>query len=307
MATLELPEWLELQLSSLHFKQLGLHTDFVRLNRVLARMQAEHASGALIVLGPQPAALVLSEGAPTVIYPTGREGEHADMVAARAVGWVCILSGQVAVGAEAEARAESDSQPVFFESVSRQESDHGAPEPPSVTPAGEISDVEVRAEQVHLVSVPEQDLTADPEPEPPVEVAPAAAQAAPPAPPPASLEPKAEPKPESLPVPAQEPAATTSSPSPPVSPTGVHAGERFVAASGARELPEDLAAKVQAIVGLRGQPLIALLDGTRTIQEIADLVGVSADDVDQVVKVLVGARLAFRYVSRSRTGARSSG
>jgi hypothetical protein len=92
-----------------------------------------------------------------------------------------------------------------------------------------------------------------------------------------------------------------------VSPTGVHAGERFVAASGARELPEDLAAKVQAIVGLRGQPLIALLDGTRTIQEIADLVGVSADDVDQVVKVLVGARLAFRYVSRSRTGARSSG
>jgi hypothetical protein len=91
--------------------------------------------------------------------------------------------------------------------------------------------------------------------------------------------------------------------------TGINVADRFVAASGARALPDETAAQVDAIVGAHGGKIIESLDGSRTIQEIADAVGVGADQVSQVVRILVAARLAFRYVSRARpaTGARSPG
>lgn len=266
MAALELPPWLERQLPSLDLTQRALHTDFVRLNRVLARMQSERANGAVVVLGPQPAAFVLTGGAPVVIYPTGRDGEHADMVAARAVGWVCVMSGQVVLGG-----AEDEPEPLIEPAPSLASDPYAAGSPAEV--ALQMAAPQMAAPQVEA-----------PQPEP-VAVNPPTRVASP------------------------MPGEPATAPAPTATPAGFQAGDRFVAAAGARTLSHDAVGQVAAVAGDRGRQIVELLDGSRTIQEVADAVAVAPEQVGQVVRILVSAKLAFRYVSRVRpaTGARSPG
>jgi hypothetical protein len=144
-------------------------------------------------------------------------------------------------------------------------------------------------------------------PEPPPEISPVAAAGSAPQLPehPVPSETPQTPVPAAAPaVPAAAPAGAGTG-----SPGGIQPGDRFVAAADARTPPEETAAQIGSIAGGKAQPIVDLLDGSRTIQEIADALEVPADQVGQVVRVLVGARLAFRYVSRARpaTGARSPG
>jgi hypothetical protein len=276
VTTLELPAWLERQLSALEFAQLGLHTDFVRLNRVLARLQSEHANGALVILGPQPAALVLTHGAPTVVYPTGREGEYADMVVARASGWVCVLAGPVAIGDATEDRAPMGA-PIVMPTAAPMATPHAAP-PEVAAPATDVPTAPLLPAAAPVADAPEPRQPEPAVPDPP--------KAAPPATPPVPA------------APAPAPVVPTS---------GVNPGDRFVAAAGARTLSEDVAGQVTAVAGERGPAIIALLDGSRTIQEIADAVSLTPDHVGQVVRVLAGVKLAFRYVSRVRAPSSARG
>jgi hypothetical protein len=98
---LSLPAWLVDQLATLEIDLGGAHTDFVRLDRLMTRMQAEGRDGAIVVLGRQPAAVVLSGGAPHIIEPGVPAGAAVMPVLAAASGWIVVFSGKVALPAPA--------------------------------------------------------------------------------------------------------------------------------------------------------------------------------------------------------------
>jgi hypothetical protein len=94
--TLDVPSWLAEQLASLEIALAGAHTEFVRLDRMMTRLQAERHDGALIVLGSQPVAVVLTEGAPHIVLPDVPPGSPAMPILAAAAGWIVLFSGKVA-------------------------------------------------------------------------------------------------------------------------------------------------------------------------------------------------------------------
>lgn len=96
---LPLPAWLVDQLTALEIDLGGAHTEFVHLDRLMARMQADGRDGAIIVLGRQPAAVVLVDGTPHIIEPDLPAGAPVMPVLAGASGWIVVFSGKVAVPA----------------------------------------------------------------------------------------------------------------------------------------------------------------------------------------------------------------
>lgn len=81
------------QIASLEFAGAGLHTDFVHLDRYVARLQADQASAVLLVLGPRPAVLHISAGALEVVEPAS--GKSADEVVKQARGWIVVINGSL--------------------------------------------------------------------------------------------------------------------------------------------------------------------------------------------------------------------
>lgn len=93
--SLALPAWLVDQLPTLDLMFGGLHTDFVRLDRLLGRLQAQAADGTVLVLGPSPAVVVLQGGVLRAVDPALPEGAPVLPAVARARGWVLVYAGKV--------------------------------------------------------------------------------------------------------------------------------------------------------------------------------------------------------------------
>ncbi len=98
---LTLPDALADQVAtSLRLVGSGMHTDFVHLDRLVARLQADATDAMLFVIGRAPAALVLSGGHVTVVEP---QHEPLEEVLTGADGWIIIGLGKVSVPARAPA------------------------------------------------------------------------------------------------------------------------------------------------------------------------------------------------------------
>lgn len=103
--SLLLPKWLAEQMPSLVFGGGGLHTDFLRVHRLIERLRAEGADGAVFVLGRAPAAVVIAGGRATVLdQPVAEETRIEDVLAA-ADGWVVVLSGPIRIPVPASAKS----------------------------------------------------------------------------------------------------------------------------------------------------------------------------------------------------------
>ncbi|MGH2402952.1 MAG: hypothetical protein ACRDGN_00670 [bacterium] len=108
MYHLALPETLTDQVAaSLHLVGSGIHTDFVHLDRLVARLQADGTDAAVFVLGRAPAALVLSGGQVTVVEP---RHEPLEEVLTGAEGWIVVGLGRVSLPAPAAPR-RADARP----------------------------------------------------------------------------------------------------------------------------------------------------------------------------------------------------
>lgn len=220
--TLSVPTWLSEQLLEHTVLHAGLHTDFVKLDRLAARLRTDGGQHVLLVLGERPAAAVVTDGRVVPVGPVGPDGPPSSLDGAS--GWVVVLTGPVVL-------------------------------PPPAHPAAPSED------------------TAAPDARP------------------------AAPGPRGASGPGV-PAARDTERGP--------GDERFVAARGATHLDPETAAAVRAAGGETALAVLALLDGSRTVAEVAAEIGRSADEVSAAVRVLVARRLVFRYVSRVRppTGAR---
>ena len=92
-AQLRLPKDLVERIASLEFAGAALHTDFVHLDRYIARLQSDQASAVVLVLGPKPAVLNLNEGALAVIEPASAATSGAVIKQAR--GWIIVITGSL--------------------------------------------------------------------------------------------------------------------------------------------------------------------------------------------------------------------
>ncbi len=102
--SLVLPRWLAEQMPSLVFGGGGLHTDFLRVHRLVERLRGEGAGGAVFVLGRTPAAVVIAGGQVTVLEPAATEETRIEDVLAGADGWVVVLSGPIRIPVPASGR-----------------------------------------------------------------------------------------------------------------------------------------------------------------------------------------------------------
>jgi hypothetical protein len=215
---LALPAWLTEALVLLHVSVGGLHTEFVDLGQMVARLQAQATDGVLLVLGPRPLAAVLEGGALRSLPPDGGQAAQVSVEPHTADGWVLFFNGPVVVP-----RAERDG-------------------------AGPV-------------------------------------EASPPA----------------VPPPAVPPPVASS----PVAPPRQGSGERYVVTPGALgALPEDVKALIVAEGGEAGLAVPALLDGNRSLSEIAAASGLRDEQVMAIVRLLAARKLAFRYVARTRATTR---
>lgn len=75
----------------------------------------------------------------------------------------------------------------------------------------------------------------------------------------------------------------------------------FMLASGAAgQLPPDVIDRMTTIAGDRWQGLVGLMDGAHTLAQVAATTGLGAQQVAEIVELLVTSKLAFKYVSRAR-------
>ncbi len=81
------------RIASLEFAGAALHTDFVHLDRYIARLQSDQASAVVLVLGPKPAVLDLNGGALAVIEPASAATSGAVIKQAR--GWIIVITGSL--------------------------------------------------------------------------------------------------------------------------------------------------------------------------------------------------------------------
>lgn len=99
MSHVALPDALADQVAtSLRLVGAGMHTDFVHLDRLVARLQADATDAMLFVIGRAPAALVLSGSHVTVVEP---QHEPLEEVLTGADGWIVVGLGKVSVPASA--------------------------------------------------------------------------------------------------------------------------------------------------------------------------------------------------------------
>jgi hypothetical protein len=239
---LALPADVAVRCTELAFVSGALHTDFVSLPRLGRRLQSDGASATLFVVGPHPAAVVISDGVLTAFDPTRPQASEEDVLK-RATGWIVHLAGRM--------------------------------RGPAAPPGDPASAVEAAAAHESAAAPADQAAV------------PPATRAGPPA--------------------AQEPGAPPSGP--PASPAAFGRfppTARFLLAPGARAgLPQAVDAEMAAAVGAHRQQLLALLDGTHTLEAVAAATGLQAAQVAAAVEVLLTHRLAFRYVSRARSGSLS--
>jgi hypothetical protein len=263
------------RIASLEFAGAALHTDFVHLDRYIARLQSDQASAVVLVLGPKPAVLNLNGGALAVIEPASAATSGAVIKQAR--GWIIVITGSLQAQAVSVATPASepiavvDAAPVAVPVIEVPATNVAAVETAPVTAAP----IEVPATKVAVVE------------EPPAEVPPAEAaqpEVAPPLPPAA---------------PSRELEAVF----------GRFAGAaRYLLSPGVAEnLPSDVAAALDGVVsnGVTGT-VLRLLDGAHTLAEIASQTGLTPAQVGGVLEALVSHRLAFKYVSRPRPAAGAS-
>ncbi|MDR7544983.1 MAG: hypothetical protein QN120_12120 [Armatimonadota bacterium] len=93
--------------------------------------------------------------------------------------------------------------------------------------------------------------------------------------------------------------------SPPVSTAREGPSERYLIALGALgALPEDVRAAIVAEGGEAGMAVPPLLDGNRSLLEVAQATGLREEQVMAIVRLLAARKLAFRYVARARAAAR---
>lgn len=95
--TLDLPAWLLEQALAMDLTWAGLHTEFVRLDRLVDFLRAEGTSGAVLVLGESPAAVVLRDGRSEVVFPGERGSAPESAALGNADGWIVVLSGRLEV------------------------------------------------------------------------------------------------------------------------------------------------------------------------------------------------------------------
>lgn len=127
MSHLALPDALADQVAtSLALVGSGMHTDFVHLDRLVARLQADATDAMLFVIGRAPAALVLSGGHVTVVEP---QHEPLDEVLTGADGWIVVGLGKVSVPAQAPAPTAAATGRTDVEPA-----DHAPQVPPAAAP-----------------------------------------------------------------------------------------------------------------------------------------------------------------------------
>jgi hypothetical protein len=143
-----------------------------------------------------------------------------------------------------------------------------------------------------------------PDPEAAASAAPSTPPAEPPRPQVRTPEPATPPSP---PVPPATPAVTpaASAAADRQSPAGAFGRfspeSLFMLASGAAgQLPPEVTDRMAMIAGDRWQGLVGLLDGAHTLAQIAATTGLGAQQVAEIVDLLVASKLAFKYVSRAR-------
>jgi hypothetical protein len=271
--TLAVPEWLADQLASLEMSLGGVHTDFIRLDRLLSRLHRQSASAVVLVLGSRPAVVVLVDGRMQVLEPAVPAGVAGMPSLAGATGWIAVFAGRVVVPAAGQpAPAKPAEKPIASAVVA---------EPAVVAEQEQIAEPELVAEPVHAAE--------------PAAVAESAPQ------PVLAAEPVREPTRAAEPAPEPVRAAAPSRGSPSVE-------ERFVVSSDiAAAIPDDVAAEISAVAGAGALSVAPRCDGSQTVAEIAASTGLTRDQVSAVVRLLLARKLAFRYVSRVRpaTGAKA--
>jgi hypothetical protein len=295
-ATLPVPEWLADQLAQLELSLGGVHTDFIRIDRLLSRLHRQSANAAVLVLGTKPAIAVLTDGRLQVLEPPVPTGVSPMPILAGASGWIIVFSGRVSVPAASQ---QPPARPVETaveapqhaqEPVQAQEREQmPEPAPGAVEPEPTTAELHPAAEALDPV-VAAQELTVPHE----------QVQTAEPAMP-------AEPEPVRSATPPSEPVRATDAVRP-AAPAAAAAEERFVVSSNiAAAIPDDIAAEISGVAGAAALSVVPRLDGSQTVAEIAASTGLGRDQVSAVVRLLVARKLAFRYVSRVRpaTGAKA--
>ncbi|MDR7556493.1 MAG: hypothetical protein QN157_12915 [Armatimonadota bacterium] len=259
-AHLPLPEDVVAQCMELEFAGGALHTDFVRLERFVRRLQADGSSAVLFVLGAHPAALVIAEGAVTAFDPAAPDASE-DAVINRAAGWIVHLAG----------RMRAPAPPPGQETPAASPAPEAAPVPvPAGAPADGATGVEVPSHASVDPPAPGHDAVL------PAAAAPSADAVAPEAPPPAA-----------------PPGEATFGR---FSPDARFLRARGIDAT----LPDDVRAEIVAAAGIDPLAVLPYLDGGRTLAEVAAASGLPGTQLAAVLDVLVARRLAFRYVVRAR-------
>ena len=278
------------RIASLEFAGAALHTDFVHLDRYIARLQSDQASAVVLVLGPKPAVLDLNGGALAVIEPASAATSGAVIKQAR--GWIIVITGSL----QAQTTSVAMSAPEPVAAVDTAPLDAVPVDVPVIeVPVIEVPAIEVPATKVAAVET--APVAAAPIEVPVVEVPPAEI-AQPKVAPAESLVPEA-----ALPLPPAAPSLELEAV------FGRFAGNaRYLLSPGVAEnLPSDVAAELAGVVsnGVTGTVLL-LLDGAHTLAEIASETGLTPAQVGGILEALVSHRLAFKYVSRPRPAAGAS-
>lgn len=78
----------------------------------------------------------------------------------------------------------------------------------------------------------------------------------------------------------------------------------FIPASARDTMPEEVAAGIQEVAGPAGRVVPGLLDGSRTVADVAAMAGLTTGQARGVIGVLMAHKLAFRNFSRSRSAPR---
>jgi hypothetical protein len=306
-AQLRLPRPIVERIASLEFGGAALHTDFIHLDRYVARLQADQASAVVLVLGPKSAVLDVHDGAVTVVEPASSSTSGA--VIKQAKGWIIVITGslqpQPSIAASPRDGAAAAEKPTVEPPV------EVAPAPVEVAPV-EVAPVEVVRVEAPPAAVPPLSASVvemPPVAAPPVE--PSTEETAPVKTDPIDVAPPVEARP-------AEPVAN--GPSGPAQPAlaaatgldsvfGRFAGDaRYLLSPGvADNLPPEVEA-VLAGVGRNGVTgtVLRLLDGAHTLAEIAAETGLTPGQVGGILEALVSHRLAFKYVSRPRPAAGAS-
>lgn len=255
------------QIASQEFAGAGLHTDFVHLERYVARLQAEETNAVVLVLGPGPAALAISGGLISIVEPSAAT---SDVVLRQARGWIVVIAG----------------------ALQEQASPHEVPAPQTAVMGA------VPAE------TPSEEPRVD-EPPPALPAPVLAANGAGPEsaqpPPPPALSAPADPAPSQAVLPAntERPEAVFG--------RFPGEARYLLSQGVAESPPAEVAAELATFAGNGATgTMLHLLDGAHTLVQIAAETGLTPAQVGGMLGTLLAHRLAFKYVSRPRPAAGAS-